>query len=201
MPDKPAFGSTIISGIAEVRTAFPANEPIPVPISVDTTFSPARLIIELPDRALRDLGTIDAYLNALAGDALQTVVAAGATTQVVSDRYGRLKTVSPKLTQATSNGTAITTATNTTVVSAPAATTHLRIHRLHACNSGSTSTFVYWCDGTGGTKYYPAYLPQNGIVSLNLRGSWDLTTATLLSITTSAAGNVEWHVSYETVAD
>ena len=56
MPDKPALASSIIAAIAEYRTAL--GEPVIVPVSVDTNYSPARLIIELPDRALRDLGVV-----------------------------------------------------------------------------------------------------------------------------------------------
>lgn len=103
-----------------------------------------------------------------------------------------------------SNGTAITSATDTTVVAAPSANTHLRIHRLHASNSSSTATWVYWRDGAAGTKLYATYLPQNGVVSIDLYGLWALTggaTPKALVLTTSGAGNVEWTVAYETAAD
>lgn len=55
--DKTALASTTISGIAEFRD--PAGNPVVVPIIVDTNYSPYRLIVELPDRALRDLGIVD----------------------------------------------------------------------------------------------------------------------------------------------
>jgi hypothetical protein len=103
--------------------------------------------------------------------------------------------------RASSNSTPITTATDTTVVAAPAAGNHLKIYRLHASNSSATGTWVYWRNGAAGTRYYAAYLPQNGIISLNLNGAWELDTATALVITTTGAGNVEWHVDYLTEPD
>ncbi len=108
------------------------------------------------------------------------------------------------LSQASSNGTPIASATDTIVVAAPSAATHLRVHRIHASNSGATSTWVYWRDGVAGTKRYASYLPTNGIVSIDLVGTWNLTgggTPLALYLTTSAAGSVEWSVSYATEAD
>ena len=141
-------------------------------------------------------------LNAAeARDTKGTVVATGDVVRLSADRYGRLHRVSPVLSHTSSNGTAITTATDTSVVSAPAASNHLRIYRIHATNAGATSTYVYWRDGVAGTKLFPMFLAQNAVVSLKLDGCWDLTTATALYINTSAAGSVEWHVVHETVAD
>lgn len=105
------------------------------------------------------------------------------------------------LLRASSNSTAITTATTTTVVSAPSAGFHLKIYRLHASNSSATATWVYFRDGAAGTRYYPCYLPQNGLVSLKVDGAWELSTATALAITTTGAGNVEWHIDYLIEAD
>ncbi len=59
--DKPALGSNIIAAVAEFKDV--NGNPIIVPIAVDTNFSPARLIVELPDRALRDLGKVDIAEN------------------------------------------------------------------------------------------------------------------------------------------
>lgn len=109
--------------------------------------------------------------------------------------------VTPTVSQASSNGTAITTATTTTLVSAPAAGNHLRIFRIHASNSSSTATWVYWRNGAAGTRYYPMYLQQGAVVSIPLGGSWKLSTATALAATTDAAGNVEWSVDYLVEAD
>lgn len=137
-------------------------------------------------------------------DTLQTVVATGQVTAITADRYGRLYKVSPITSHATSNGTPITSATNTTLVAGPSANTHIRVHRIHASNSGVTGTWVYWRDGASGNKLYPTFLPTNGIVSLKLEGSLETTggaTPNALVMNTSAAGNVEWHVDYETVAD
>jgi hypothetical protein len=108
---------------------------------------------------------------------------------------------STPVTLASSNNTPITTATDTTAVAAPAAGNHLKIWRIHASNSGATSTWVHWRNGASGTRYFSAYLPTNGIVSLRLDGIWELSTATALVITTTAAGNVEWTVGYRTEAD
>lgn len=136
-----------------------------------------------------------------ARDALGTAVATGDVVRPAFDRYGRMFTRSPKTTQASSNGTPITTATDTSVVSAPSAGNHLIPKRIHATNTSSTAVLITWRDGVAGAKRYPAYLPQGGIQSLKLDGSWELTTATALYLTTSAAGSIEWHVDYETVAD
>jgi hypothetical protein len=199
MAQEPVLGSTAICAVKPLADA--NGKWVPVRLVADDAYDPPRLIVELPDRALRDLGIVDALLTGLAGDALQTVVAAGATVQIAADRYGRLKVARPKLSHASSNTTAITTATGTTVVNAPAASTHLRIWRFHASNSGATSTWVYLRDGAAGTRYYPTYLPTNGVISIRIDGGLDLTTATAAILTTSAAGNVEWHIEYETVAD
>ncbi len=115
-----------------------------------------------------------------------------------------IATIRAALTHASSNGTPVVSATNTILVAAPSAANHLRIHRLHASNSGATSTWVYWRDGIAGTLLLPCYLPQNGIVSIDLIGSWNLTgggTPKALYLNTSAAGSVEWGVSYATEAD
>jgi len=130
-----------------------------------------------------------------------TAVAAGDAVRVTADRYGRLYHTAPQFSQASSNATAITTATDTTAISAPAASSHLKIWRLHAVNSSATATWVYWRSTTTGTRRYPMYLAQNAIASIPLDGGWHLGSAEALVITTTGAGNVEWHVDYETVAD
>ncbi len=200
MPDStPILGSVHIAGVRPLPDA--NGQPVPCRIAVDNNFDPPRLIVELPDRALRDLGTVDAFMTALAVEALPTVVAAGAQVEIATDRYGRIQITRPKLTHASSNGTPITSATGTDVVSAPSAGFHLRIWRFHASNSGATSTWVYLRDGAAGTQYYPTYLPTNGVISIRPDGGFNLTTATKAVLTTSGAGNVEWHIEYEVVAD
>jgi hypothetical protein len=122
----------------------------------------------------------------------------------LSDEGSYLKVGSPVLSHAGSNGTPIGSATDTAVVAAPAANHHLSIHRLHAANGGATATWVYWRDGVAGTKLFAAYLPQGGIFSIRLEGDWALTgagTPTALYLTTSAAGSVEWSVTYKTVTE
>ncbi len=145
-------------------------------ITVDDTFTPPRLVVELPDRALRDLGKVD-----------------------IAQIDSNVPVIRPALTVTSSNGTPISSATNTTAVSAPSAGNHLKIHRFHVANSGATATWVYLRNGAGGTLYYPAYLPTNGLMSINIALS--LSTATACVINTSAAGNVEWTIEHETVAD
>lgn len=105
------------------------------------------------------------------------------------------------LTKASSNGTPITTATDTILVSAPSAGNHIRVHRIHASNQSSTPVVVSWRDGAAGTKRYETYLPLGGLFSIPLKGSWRLTTATALYLNTSAAGSILWHVDYEVVPD
>lgn len=108
----------------------------------------------------------------------------------------------PLVTRSSSNGTPVTTATNTIAVAAPAAGNHLRVHRLQVANSSATATWIYWRDGVAGALRYPAYLPQNGFVSLKFDSNdlWDLTSATALYLNTATAGaNVEWHVDSDTV--
>lgn len=199
MANEPILNSRHIAGVKPEPDA--NGNPIPCRIVVDDAYTPPRLIVELPDRALRDLGKVDALGRVIGRDTLATVVANGSETDLISDRYGRLTVARPKVSHASSNTTAITTATGTTVVAAPSSGFHLRIWRFHASNSGATSTWVYLRDGAAGTRYYPTFLPQNGVVSLRIDGGLDLTTATAAILTTSAAGNVEWHIEYETVAD
>lgn len=132
----------------------------------------------------------------------QTAVANGDLTRINGDVYGRAFNIVPAVTQTSSNGTAITTATNTSAVAAPSAGNHLRIYRLWAQNSSATGTWLYWTEGSGGTKKYPMYLAQNQALTIRLNGEWELPTATALFINTATAGaNIEWHVGHETVID
>lgn len=132
----------------------------------------------------------------------QTAVANGDATRANGDVYGRAFNIVPAVTQTSSNGTAITTNTNTSAVAAPSAGSHLRIYRLYAQNSSATGTWLYWTEGSGGAKKYPMYLAQNQVVTIRLNGEWELPTATALFINTATTGaNIEWHVGHETVID
>jgi hypothetical protein len=64
---KSALGSNIITGIAPKLDI--NGEVLPVPVVADDTFDPPRIVVELPDRALRDLGrvTIDGATSLDAG--------------------------------------------------------------------------------------------------------------------------------------
>jgi hypothetical protein len=140
--------------------------------------------------------------GAEARDTLGTAVATGDAVRLAANRYGvSLQTAIPP-SHASSNGTPIA-ATTTSVVAAPSAGSHLRVVRFHASNGGSTATWISIRDGAAGTQFYRTYLPQNGVLSLNLNysGPLDLTSATRLDLVLSAAGSVEYTVDYLTVAD
>lgn len=140
-------------------------------------------------------------IGAEARDANGTAVSVGDAVRINADRFGRLRTVKAKTTQASSNGTPLTSSGNATAIAAPSSGTHLKIHRIFAANSSATATWVYWRDGSAGTKLYPMYLLAGANVTFSLDGTWELTTATALVMNLSANGSVEWHVDYETVAD
>lgn len=118
------------------------------------------------------------------------------------NRYGAIYTAAWPPSHASSNGTPIT-ATTTSVIAAPSAGNHLRVVRIHISNGGATATWISIRDGAAGTQYYRTFLPQNGVLSLNLKmsGPLDLTTATRLDIVLSAAGSVEYTIDYLTVSD
>jgi|GEM_PF-6642721 len=103
---------------------------------------------------------------------------------------------------ASSNGTPIST-TATGVVSAPGSNKHIRVLRIHISNGGSTSTWVAVRDGSSGTQHYRTYLPQNGVISLNLKssGPLKLSSNTRLDIVLSAAGSIEYEIDYIIVDD
>lgn len=131
-----------------------------------------------------------------------TAVTTGQLSRIVGDVFGRLFSIRPALTNTSSAGTAITTNTNTSIITAPSAGNHLRMYRLLGQNSSATGTWIYWTEGSGGTKKYPMYLAQNQVVSLSVAGEWELPTATALYINSATTGaNIEWHVSYEIVPD
>lgn len=140
--------------------------------------------------------------GAEARDTLGTAVTSGDAVRVVANRYGHLLTTTQPPSHASSNGTPIA-ATTTSAIAAPSAGSHLRIMRVHLSNGGSTASWVSLRDGAAGTQYYRTYLPQNGVLSLNLNqsGPLDLTSATRLDIVMSAAGSVEYTIDYLTVAD
>lgn len=127
-------------------------------------------------------------------------VPAGDYIPPVFDNQGSLRIAGIPITHAQSNDTPITTATDTTLIAAPAAGSRLRIRYIHASNSSATTTDVMWRDGAAGTRKYRTTLPQNGIFAHNIKVDyWDLTEATALVMTTSAAGSVHWTVEYSVV--
>ena len=136
-----------------------------------------------------------------ASDNIDVGVGTGTIKTVAADDIGGLlhqRIMEASLTFASSNGTPITTATDTIAVAAPAAGSHLQVWRLHASNSSATGVVVSWRDSATGPKLFETYLPQNGVISIKLNGDWDITAATALYISTSAAANVYWTVGYVT---
>jgi hypothetical protein len=140
-------------------------------------------------------------IGGLGRTTLPTAVAAGQLVNVLTDRYGRLYHVKPVTSNASSAGTAITTNTNTTIVAAPSAGNHLRIHKLWAQNSSATGTWCYWGNGSG-VKTLPFYLSQYQPFSMSMDGGWELSSATGLFMNTATTGaNIEWFAEYETLTD
>lgn len=140
--------------------------------------------------------------GAVASSTTIGAVGYGSIVNLKSDQYGRLRTTGVSVTVAGSSGTAITSAGQTTVISAPAAGTHLRIKYLAASNSGATSTKIGFENGAAGLTVFESFLPQNGIFAHNLAPDyWDLSSATALILNSSAAGNVYWTIEYELVSD
>lgn len=126
----------------------------------------------------------------------------GANLKVVGDAYGRIINLpGPRLTIASSSGTAITAFGYTTAVAAPGAGFHVRVYYIAASNSASTATTIGWVEGVAGATRYEVYMVQGSAFAHNLNGYWDLASATALSIRSSAAGNVLWTVEYEVLAD
>lgn len=140
--------------------------------------------------------------GALGRTTLPTGVSSAQLVDLLLDRYGRTYVLSPVLSTASSGGTAITTNTNTAIVAAPTAGTHLRIHRLWAQNSSATGTWCYWGNGSGNKGGPPFFLAQNQPFGMDIKGAWELTSATGLFMNTATTGaNIEWYVEYETLTD
>lgn len=120
--------------------------------------------------------------------------------EITDSKADLAKVGSPALSLATSNATPVTTNTTTDVVSAPSSGNHLEITRIHASNSSATACKVSWKEN-GGSEMFQATLPQYGIVSLDLKSGWHLTTATKFQMVTSASASIDWTVAYRTVPD
>ena len=110
----------------------------------------------------------------------------------------RIVGVSGKL--ATSNAVAITTITTTTIVPAPGVGRALRIYYIHANNNATTVDLVTWRAGTTGPEYFAASLARGGSLYREFNVAyWQLPENTLLALTTSAAGGINYQVLYEVV--
>lgn len=141
-------------------------------------------------------------MGAEARNSVRTPVSNGDVVRVLADLYGRQVVSGSSVTVTSSSGTAITTATETTLISSPGSGKHLNIKYVHASNSSSTAVVVSWKDGNSGSRRYETYLPQGGVFGHNFRPDyWALPTNTSFVLHTSASGNVYWTVEYEIVSD
>lgn len=133
---------------------------------------------------------------------LGTAVANGDVVRATGDRYGRAFVMGFPMSWARSNGTPIT-ATTTSVIAAPGAGSHLEIGRIHMTNASATAATVSIRDGAAGTQSFESYLPQGGIISVDLAksGYLPLTSATRLDIVLSAAGSISYTIGYLTILD
>lgn len=101
---------------------------------------------------------------------------------------------------ATSNGTAITTATTTTAIAAPGASTCIRVYKLRAANSSATAVKVGFKENSG-SLIVEETLTQYQPLSFSLDSNYiELTANTAFEIVTSAAGNVTYTVLYTTAS-
>ena len=110
-----------------------------------------------------------------------------------------LAKIGVSVTIASSNATAISTATDTIVVPAPSAGTHLVIRYIQASNNHATvDNEVSWRNGSTGPQCYRTQLvAKYGVFAHNVKpDEWHLSTATALYLTTSAAGSVHYTVEY-----
>lgn len=143
-------------------------------------------------------------VGALARTTLPTSVSSAQLADVLVDRYGRQYVLSPVVSTIGSGSSHITTATNTQIVAAPSAGNHLRIHRLWAQNGATgTATWCYWGNGSGNLTGGPSFsLAANQPFGMDIKGGWELSTATGLFINTATSGaDIGWYVEYETLAD
>ncbi len=136
MADKPAQNSVFVAGIAEARDN--AGNVIAVPVSLDTTFSPARLIIELPDRALRDMGVIT-------------------LDQGVSVETGSIYNGSTALTPKFAFANVSASQTDSSLVTA-VTSKHIRVHQVMFVAGATGTTLVFNSKpGGGGSAISPLF--------------------------------------------
>jgi hypothetical protein len=103
---------------------------------------------------------------------------------------------------ASTNNTPITTATDTTIITAPTGGQKIRLYYVNASNNHATvATDVMFRDGASGARLWRNPLaPLYGIFAHNLRPHYlDLTANTALVVTTTGAANVHVTVEYEIV--
>lgn len=151
----------------------------------DNTYGRAKITDGTLVASIRDTGSNDSLNVAIVDASGNQITSFGGAASAIS--------------LASSDNTAITSATNTTLIAAVPGQKH-RIKYIQASNSGATTTDVMWRDGASGARCYRTTLPENGVFAHALQsGYWELSTNTALVMTTTAAGNVHWSVEYETV--
>jgi hypothetical protein len=178
--------SGTITAVTAITNALPAGTNLMGKVGIDQTTP----------------GATNAVANTAIGvTTLPTGVAQGSQIEVAVDRHGRGFGLLPTMSTASSAGTAITTNTNTQLVGAPGASTHLRPYRFWAQNSGAAATWCYLGNGSG-VKTLPFYLGTGQPFSIALNGEFELSTNTALYLNTATTGaNIEWFVAYESLAD
>lgn len=109
----------------------------------------------------------------------------------------QVETLQPGLTWASSNGTPITTATDTLVVAAPGTGKQLRIYRLFVAANSATRVRTSWRDTVTGPLLFESPLTVDGaVVSPSLEGGWLLGVNEALYLHTGDAGSVSYTVGY-----
>lgn len=105
------------------------------------------------------------------------------------------------LSWAGSNGTAITTATTTEMVAAPAAGNHLVPVVVLFTSKGATTVKVALRHGASGPLRHEVVLGQGDSARFYLGHSWAAPSATSLCCHTDATGEVYWTLGYKTEID
>lgn len=176
MADKPVYGSNIVCAIQEAKDA--NGQQVTVPVYVDTNYTPPRLIVELPDRALRDLGVVT----------VDGVLAASAETSTV---YNGTTALTPKF--------AVINVSATAEVVAAVASKKIRVLSL-ALMSAGTATVRLTADTTGTpvalSGLFPLIANVGFVLPFNPIGWCESTTGKNFGLTLSAGVDVDGLLTY-----
>jgi len=177
-PRKPAQGSIQLAAV--LPNADANGNPVVWPIFLDDSYDPARLIIELPDRALRDLGKVDIASIDSGGLSAETSTVYNATT-ALTPKFAKIA--------ASSSG-------DNTLVSA-VATKKLRVLAYNFMSNGTVNAkFQSGASGTDltGLKYCVA---NTGICAgFNQVGWFETTAGALLNLNLSSGVAVGGELVY-----